>query len=208
MKNRLPLLGALALALFIILTIATAAGHTGSFDDLRFNFYGIRQDGLTIIMKIVTHSADWLFIVCCCLALMLIPSVRRTAGIQISLGTLLSWLLQHSLKLVFQRPRPADILPLVTENSFSYPSGHATVGMTFYALLAFCLIGEIKNKTVRKYLTGLALIWIFMIGISRIYLGVHYPSDVLSGWLLGGGFVLVFKYAADRLSAKDVRNQG
>lgn len=88
------------------------------------------------------------------------------------------------LKYLFQRARP-NIAPLVEVTGYSFPSGHAMVGLAFYGLLAYLAWNNITRRPLR-YLLSLSLtLLVLVIGISRIYLGVHYPSDVLAGYIAG-----------------------
>lgn len=95
------------------------------------------------------------------------------------------------------RPRPKQE-HLVDVASFSFPSGHAMIGMILYTLIAFFIINELKSSSAKWITAIIAGIWIFLMGISRIVLGVHYPSDVAAGF--AGGYILVvmsiFLYAA------------
>lgn len=93
-------------------------------------------------------------------------------------------LLSVLLKNVFHRMRP-DSFFLVQENSFSFPSGHAMATMCFYGMLAFFLMREVKSWPVRLLIATLTVILSLIIGISRIYLGVHYPTDVVAGYAVG-----------------------
>jgi membrane-associated phospholipid phosphatase len=105
----------------------------------------------------------------------------------------LAWLLTlvgsglaiEAMKEVFERPRPVWDQPFALEESFSYPSGHASGSTVGYGMLAYCV--ALRWKSWRRRLglvTGLAA-WVLLIGFSRIYLGVHYLSDVLAGYALG-----------------------
>jgi undecaprenyl-diphosphatase len=95
------------------------------------------------------------------------------------------------LKSFFHRERPLNIAYYTTEASFSFPSGHATSAMALVGLFCyFCLI-DIKNKRARILLFCLGLAYILLIGISRIYLGVHFLTDVAAGFILGFLWVLV-----------------
>lgn len=85
------------------------------------------------------------------------------------------------LKLFFSRERPL-LEHLVVETSFSFPSGHATASMVFYGSLLLLVPLFIQSKVWRLSLQGLLSIFILLIGISRIYLGVHFPSDILAGY--------------------------
>lgn len=88
------------------------------------------------------------------------------------------------LKLLYKVPRP-DILPLVVESSYSYPSGHALNSFLFYSTLAYFVYHFTKNRLASVVASIVAAILIFLIGTSRIYLGVHYPSDIVAGYVAG-----------------------
>lgn len=92
--------------------------------------------------------------------------------------------LNIALKYLFQRPRP-DFLPLANESSYSLPSGHSMNSFVFYTCISFFIFRKLKNKSLKIFLIGTSILLIFFVGISRIYLGVHYPSDVLAGFLTG-----------------------
>lgn len=92
--------------------------------------------------------------------------------------------LNHSLKFMFHRPRPT-ISPLVIERSYSFPSGHAMNSFIFYGLLAYFSYHFFRNKTLTIVSSVGAVVLILLIGFSRIYLGVHYFTDVLAGYIAG-----------------------
>lgn len=95
-------------------------------------------------------------------------------------------------KNMFTRTRPDYVDHLVQESSYSFPSGHAMGTMIIFGALAFVIYRLVKTKMAFKYL-GIfyCLATAVIIGLSRIYLGVHYPSDVLAGFSLGGAWVLI-----------------
>ncbi|WP_326717089.1 phosphatase PAP2 family protein [Vagococcus jeotgali] len=97
-----------------------------------------------------------------------------------------------TLKKIFDRPRP-DVEHLVTAYNNSFPSGHAMGSMLFYGTLIFLAHRYIQNKGLRLTIQILFGILILLVGTSRIYLGVHYPSDILGGYLLGAAW-LCFSY--------------
>ena len=98
----------------------------------------------------------------------------------------------EALKIVISRARPDLLDPIVVERGFSFPSGHALLSMVAYGVLAV-LISRSRLPTVtrRAIEAGLGVL-IFLIGLSRIWLGVHYPTDVLAGWTAGAVVVLVY----------------
>jgi membrane-associated phospholipid phosphatase len=108
---------------------------------------------------------------------------RREAALWIVLG-LTTYLVQAGLKAALARPRPALWIPLVTETNFAFPSGHALAAATFYPLLAYLATrGAPRAAKAVGYLLAAAVA--LYIGVGRLYLGVHWPSDVLAGWILG-----------------------
>ncbi|HSI90083.1 MAG TPA: phosphatase PAP2 family protein [Adhaeribacter sp.] len=110
-------------------------------------------------------------------------------------------------KAYFVRERPLDI-GYYTETSFSFPSGHATGGMALEGFLCYLLIIEAKTPKKQLFWLIAGLTFNFLMGISRIYLGVHFASDVLAGWLLGFLWLLfgivIMEFATLRTVTKKV----
>lgn len=88
------------------------------------------------------------------------------------------------VKWLVARPRPA-ITHLVTVSSSSFPSGHSMTAMLLGGSLIFIGHQALNNNILRQWLTSLTIVWIILIGISRVYVRVHYPTDVLAGWCFG-----------------------
>jgi membrane-associated phospholipid phosphatase len=103
-------------------------------------------------------------------------------------------LLNFGLKSIFERSRPDFFIPLVVETSHSFPSGHTATAMGFYGLLALLFWKD------RRYLiAALCAIWVGLIGFSRIYLGVHYPSDVVASLAVGIIWIILLLTVSGRL---------
>jgi undecaprenyl-diphosphatase len=97
------------------------------------------------------------------------------------------------IKAAIARDRPDLIDAMLNEPGYSFPSGHAALGMVGWGILAV-LVGRTRlPRSVRRSLVAAMALLIVLIGVSRVYLGVHYPTDVIAGWTLGG--VVVFLYA-------------
>jgi len=94
-------------------------------------------------------------------------------------------------KIYFHRERPLNVAFYTPENSFSFPSGHATSAMALVGLLCYFFLIEVEDKKWRLTLFLLGVSYILLIGLSRIYLGVHFLTDVAAGYLLGLLWVIV-----------------
>lgn len=93
--------------------------------------------------------------------------------------------LTEGLKGVFDRPRPAVVPHLDHVSTASFPSGHATSAAAVYLTLGVLLAGTVSRPAVRAYLLGWGVLLAGLVGVSRVFLGVHYPTDVLAGWAVG-----------------------
>lgn len=100
------------------------------------------------------------------------------------LSTLGSYSLNYLLKQVFQRTRPLEYF-LVNQGGLSFPSGHSMVTMTFYSTIAFLMTKKLQDMGKKRLIYIITFVMICLMGISRIYLGVHWPTDVIGGYLAG-----------------------
>ena len=116
---------------------------------------------------------------------------NKKIGICIYANLFLSGALNQILKRIVQRPRPTEFR-LIDESGYSFPSGHSMVSVAFYGFILYLVIKNVKNKYF-KYIASLVIILLMvLIPISRVYLGVHYPSDVIGGALFSLGYLLLF----------------
>ena len=91
----------------------------------------------------------------------------------------------QSVKLVMKRPRPSFFAPILHETGYSFPSGHSLIAMVVYGLLGYFVMHLFRNFWARQAVRGLTMLLVVAIGVSRVYVGVHYPTDVLAGWTAG-----------------------
>ncbi|KRR27641.1 phosphatase PAP2 family protein [Bradyrhizobium retamae] len=96
------------------------------------------------------------------------------------------------LKIQFARPRPDLLAPAVRVFTASFPSGHAALSAITYMTLAMVLARRTTSQHLRIFFMAAAITLIILIGVSRIYLGVHYPTDILAGWCFGSAWALAF----------------
>ncbi|MDR1567701.1 MAG: phosphatase PAP2 family protein [Streptococcaceae bacterium] len=198
MKNRTiyQLIGSFCLVAFVIL------GYVVKFyPKMLIPFDTTVQDSirqgtpnhLTSFFKLVTQFGNFtpmMFSTLIVIALLLIGK-ERIAALWLAIGMIAIPLTAVKLlKLVYQRQRP-PLLHLVQENSLSFPSGHATVALVFLGTLLLIFGQILKSNSWKILLTLFSGLIVLLIGISRIYLGVHYPTDVLAGFLLAGGWLFL-----------------
>lgn len=89
------------------------------------------------------------------------------------------------LKTVFDRPRPSVVIHLVQVQAQSFPSGHAMIAAVFYPTVGVILAELIKERQIKRYVLATSLVLALLVGSTRVLLGVHYPTDVLAGWVAG-----------------------
>lgn len=156
------------------------------FDSLITNFiYAFRSNSVTPVMLFFTSLGSGLALISLSIIMILYIGTVRRKDVAIYLGILYSGILVNIfLKFLYQRPRPEN-LPLIHENSLSFPSAHAMNSFLFFAALSYFIFRETNNKKVTIIVSLISLFIILFIGISRIYLGVHYPSDVIGGFVAG-----------------------
>ncbi|OFW03346.1 MAG: hypothetical protein A3H96_19230 [Acidobacteria bacterium RIFCSPLOWO2_02_FULL_67_36] len=121
---------------------------------------------------------------------LMLQGMWRT-GLFVSVASLGGWFINSALKQLFQRPRP-DVVPHLREvMTMSFPSGHAMTSAVVYLTLGALLMRVATRRLVKFYIMALAMAATFLVGASRVYLGVHYPTDVIAGWLIGLSWALL-----------------
>jgi len=190
-KNRKIIISLIALVLFGIITITLLQGHTIKLDNKIHEYIiAIRNENLTKIMLIITNicSIFWLTLISICLILII---KQKKVSLYIILNLINSIILSQVFKLLIKRERPI-IINLIEESGYSYPSGHSMISMAFFGLIAYLIYKNMTNKLKKTVLITIILLIISLIGFSRIYLGVHYFSDVISGFLISFSYLMIF----------------
>lgn len=190
MKKHMGWLIAALVGLFAVLAFLI---QTGALLDMELAVYHVVSryisPGLTAVLRNITRLGDPVTIVLLCLFLLLAPGLRKELGIPVTATVALAAGLNQLLKRIFQRERP-KILWLIEEHGYSFPSGHAMSNSALYIMLALMLVRKIHNPRGRVLVTLLCGGLAVSIGVSRIYLGVHYVGDVAAGWTLGAAVAL------------------
>ena len=121
--------------------------------------------------------------------LLLIRKWREALMILIAVGG--GQILSSLLKLGIDRPRPDLVSHLAEVQTLSFPSGHAMMSAVTYLTLGSMLAGIVPGRVTKVYVLGVAVLLTLMVGVSRVYLGVHWPSDVLAGWCAGFAWAML-----------------
>ncbi len=172
------------LFLFVWLGHEMRAGDTLRFDETIRNWvHQFASPGMTTFMKVVSMMGAQILALELLIAFLVFARLRwKRAAFWLAIAMVGALLLEATLKYAYHRIRPpAYFVP--EPASFSFPSGHSLTSFCFYGVLAGLLADRIKSLPWRIAVWILAAVLIIAIGFSRIYLGVHYPSDVLAGYL-------------------------
>jgi len=187
-QNRIKTISIIStcLAVFFALWLMVEVGDASLIDDpIRNAVISTRSDWLTPIMKVITYMGNWQTITVICLILLAFRKTRLTYGVPLSIGALFVSLANKGIKAIVMRPRPDQVMFLIEQGGWSFPSGHSITSMFFYGMAIWLIRRNVTDPRLANILTVLLAIPMVLIGVSRVYLGVHYPTDVLAGWCLG-----------------------
>lgn len=154
------------------------------------------SDFTTPIAKFITNFGGAIFLIILTITLFILIKNKKI-GLSIILNLIVITGLNQILKYILQRPRPTEYR-LIEETGFSFPSGHSMVSMAFYGYLIYLIYKYVKNKDLKWISIVLLSILICSIGISRIYLGVHYTSDVLGGFSISISYLVIYISAVNK----------
>lgn len=187
-------LGLVFILCFAIDAILVRSNSIGWLDDSIISaIQGMESPRLTTVMKVFTTIGSGTIVAILALASMaffyFVLGHRRE--LFLFFGVLLGNQLLNSLaKSIFQRERPT-LHRLIEETGYSFPSGHSMGAFSFYGILVYLLWRHLPSFWGRVILIAVGVLMILAIGISRIYLGVHYPSDVAGGYLAAGTWLAI-----------------
>lgn len=143
------------------------------------------------IMKLITSFGSTMVIITGILSIFLLFKNKKYFKIFL-LANLIGVIFNNLLKIIIKRPRPTETMALTSETSYSFPSGHSMMSLIFYGLIIYFILINVKKKWLKNLLIFILSLLIILIGISRVYLGVHYVSDVIGAWLIGGIYLFGF----------------
>jgi len=196
-------------ALAVFAALAVLAHHYAYFEwdvSLARNIQSISLPGFRAAMTAVSRLGDrWIpSALTAVTGIALIAARLRPEGIILLAGTASGWLVNTFCKLLIARPRPTDALVNVVTiyRTDSFPSGHVVFFTEFFGFLFFLAYVLLKRGPLRFVVLIVLSSFIVLVGISRVYLGAHWPSDVIGAYLAGGIWLMVMIKAYRRMKAK------
>lgn len=180
------------LILFSIFAYKIVMNKSIYIDNIVYDFIcdNFMSERMTNVVKILTSLGSALVIIIFTIVLFIAIKNKKIA-ISVVINLIVITILNNLLKIIFLRPRP-DVNNLILESGYSFPSGHSATGMAFYGYLIYLIYKYVNNKKIKISLIIFLSLVIVAIGLSRIYLGVHYASDVLGGFLLAIVYLIIF----------------
>ena len=187
----------------VIITKEVFTKEIIKLDKIGYQFIStyIISDYMTPIAKIITECGGVLILLLSTI-LSLVFIKNKKIGIAITLNLLMSTCLNLILKNIVQRPRPIEYR-LIDETGYSFPSGHSMVSAAFYGFIIYLIYRNTKNYKLKVCLMTILSVLIVLIGMSRIYLGVHYTSDVIAGFLISISYLMLYISALKRTLLKE-----
>ena len=182
-QRQIFILAILAILFALIMWLVTT-GRADSFDfPVRNAILAISPPDVVDIWKTVTFFGSTLTITCLTILVMLTLLMRREwqTSVQFVVVMIGTSFIDLGLKWAIHRPRPQEIFPHTMPSSYSFPSGHALFSFAFYISFALIVAPHVSRLT-RIVVVALAILFVVLIGASRILLGVHYPLDVVGGY--------------------------
>ena len=155
----------------------------------------------TPIAKAITNIGGTVGVITITIILLIFIRNKKI-GLSMVINLVLATGLNVILKDILQRPRPTEYR-IVDASGYSFPSGHSMVNMAFYGFLIYLIYKNVKNKYLKWGLIVFLAALTLLIGISRIYLGVHYTSDVLAGFLVGISYLIIYTSAISKFLFED-----
>ena len=172
----------LLIALFLLITILVITNNISFLDDSIYNFiYSLRNDFTDTLFKSLSKFGDGITIgIIAVILFVLLKDKNDRLSLLIGIASTVAF--NQLMKFSIQRARP-DHPRIINEWGYSYTSGHSAISIAVYGLLIYLVNKNVKNKLLKTILIIFLMLLVLGIGLSRIYVGVHYPSDVIGGYI-------------------------
>ena len=200
-NKTLLILALVSLAIFLFISL-----NLNLFSNINFTFNKFSESNqiepFVTIAKIISYIFEPIYIIILIIIISTILYFKKLKkdAIFLALTSLIGGIIELAYKEITQIARPLN--SLITETSSSFPSGHSMISVILFGFLIYFSIKHLKSKSAKITITILSALLILIIGLSRIYLNVHWFSDVLAGFALGA-FILLFSILARKISEKN-----
>lgn len=192
----------LSFIVFLLLSILVLKKEDIYLDTSFYNFISkYISNNLTIVARYLTYIGSGIVVISITI-LFLIFLKNKRYGIYMALDLILITLFQLVLKNIFARGRPIDI-NLIDETGYSFPSGHSLTAMAFYGFIIYLIYKSNINKKSKSLFITLLVMIILVIGLSRIYLGVHYFTDVVGGFTFSLSYLIIYTSILEKIRKKE-----
>lgn len=198
LKNLKWIILFIGVIIFLVILQNVFAKEIMQGDIIGYNFISkyLISDKITPIAKFITNLGGATVLIVITIILFIVIKNKKI-GLSIAINLASIALLNQILKNIVQRPRPTEYR-IIEESGYSFPSGHSMVSMAFYGFLIYLILKYIKNKKIKPITITFLILIILLIGISRIYLGVHYTSDVIAGFDIAVSYLIVYTSIVDK----------
>ncbi len=188
---------AILFAGFLAIMILVANKYSFKIDKFISFLSKHRHKFITSSFKILTHLGSVVVLGVFSL-IFLLANKNKKDGFFALINLVLVAVVCTVVKYIVRRARPEGFM-LIEEVGFSFPSAHAALSAAFYGALAYLSLKRLKNKPLKITLVAILLLLPIFIGFTRIYLGVHFPSDILAGLLLGGALTILSSVVYEKI---------
>ncbi len=191
---------ALSLIGFVVFLILVANKHIFAIDRLNEILLNSRNGFCNVVLKILTYFGSSVVLFAASLIILIFVKNRRI-GFGLLGGLTAASLINLLIKYTVKRPRPA-LEMVIKEIGYSFPSAHAMLSIVFFGLLIYFVLKYVDKKWLKITLTILFSLIVLVVGFSRIYLGVHYCSDIIAGYLIGLPVVFATIFVLNKFKSK------
>jgi undecaprenyl-diphosphatase len=185
---------AIPAAAFLILALIVRAGYTQAFDEAVLHWFAAHRaawlDAAMMRITLLGNFIVWAMVTLNALVLLRLTGHRALAKVVLIAAVGVEFVV-NGLKMLWGRPRPDVVEWIDHVRTFSFPSGHATTSLVIYGVLLWAMLRLASGTAARRALLAGATLLVLLIAVSRMYLGVHYPTDILGGWLAGGAWLML-----------------
>lgn len=185
---------------FVVLAVLVKLNLLENFDTFCYNLIASNiTQNKTSVYKIITFFGSTLFIILLCafFVVLFIFLKRRNTGLFVGAVLVISTIVNNVIKLIIMRERPL-VTHLVTESTYSFPSGHTMASVSMYGVLLYLVLKSNLKKSTKIFLSIILGLIPILVGISRIYLGAHFASDIVGGIIMSLLLLLIEIYYIEK----------